>query len=120
MGFILQTVTIEHPEENITVSNAYVAIAHYDIIFRNYKPELIPEISLLIPCSNDSPIYNTSLPLAGKSLLVNYGIWESYESRIACERPLTLLTIQITGISTFSYETVYSLLKEQYTDSIDF
>ena len=126
MGFIIPSLQYDDVNSNIiTVSNAYVAIAHFDVNIRNYKPELFPNMPTL-RVANDHPITQTTvLPpqgiLPGMSILVNFGIWESKESRDNKEPPVTMRTIQggFDPTSSNIYEIAYSLVKGVFPDAQD-
>lgn len=120
MGFIVPTFEYQDVNSNvITLSNAYVAIAHYDVNLRNYKPEMFPQ-GPFIPNSNGEPSVQTTMQtgiIPGMSLLVNYGIWESKESRENKDVPLTIRTLQSTFDSSNIYEISYSLVKGCFPDA---
>jgi hypothetical protein len=111
MGLIVPDLNLE----NVQMSNAYVAIAHYDVNLRNYKPEFIRNAPL-IENSNGEPIVTQTGILPGMTILVNYGIWESAEKRN--EPPITVRTIQAPFESEI-YKAAYDLLKTVFPNAQD-
>lgn len=126
MGFIIPSLQYDDVNSNIiTVSNAYVAIAHFDVNIRNYKPELFPDAPI-IRTSNDQPITQTTMQpvkgiLPGMSLLVNYGIWNSKSSRENKDLPITMRTVQgsFDPSSSNLYSIAYGLVKNVFPDAQD-
>ncbi len=111
MGLIVPELNLE----NVQMSNAYVAIAHYDVNLRNYKPEFIQNAPL-IQNSNGEPIVTQTGILPGMTILVNYGIWESAEKRK--EPPITVRTVQAPFESEI-YKAAYDLLKTVFPNAQD-
>jgi hypothetical protein len=111
MGLIVPNLTLD----DIQMSNAYVAIAHYDVNVRNYKPEFIQNAPL-IENSNGEPIVTQTGILPGVSILVNYGVWETAEKRN--EPPVTVRTVQ-APFGSDMYDAAYKLLKSVFPDAQD-
>lgn len=124
MGLTIPSIELQLIDSNCTYTNAYVSIAHYDINFRNYKPELVNA-----PVANDNSNeklqpYITEQPsviMTGKSMLINYGVWASKDSRLASEPPLSVLTYQYAINEDVPvanvYDFAYSLLQQKYVGS---
>lgn len=121
MGLIVPSVTFESPTGSVTLSNAYVAIGHYDVNIRNYKPDLINDAPFL--SSNDDPMVQTQIMgiLPGMSIIVNYGVWPSKEDRLNKEFATTIRTIQapFDPSSSDIYSIAYSLVKGVFPDAQD-
>jgi hypothetical protein len=122
MGIIIPSIELSLPESIDVVSNAYLAIGHNDINFRNYSPNMqnVPISANPIP-GNNIPLVSTIMP--GMSVLINYGVWNSQESRNNGDLPLSMLTRQYAYESNANisnvYEYAYSLLKSSYSNAID-
>lgn len=122
MGIIVPSIELYLPESIDVVSNAYLAIGHHDINFRNYSPNMqnVPISANPIP-GNNIPLVTTIMP--GMSILINYGVWNSQESRNNGDLPLSMLTRQYAYESNANisnvYEYAYSLLKSSYLNATD-
>lgn len=99
---------------NITLSNAYVAIADQPINIRNFKSVMLfPDSNTGITSSNN---------IATVQMEVYYGVWDSYESRTASNFPLQVITSRIPfepssiGNSNI-FDFAYTILKETYSNS---
>lgn len=121
MGLLVPSVTFDSATGPVTLSSAYIAIGHYDVNVRNYKPELINDAPFL--SSNDDPVVQTQVMgiLPGMSILVNYGIWESKDARLNKDFPATIRTIQASydPASADIYFTAYGLVKGVFPDAQD-
>lgn len=112
MGLLVPEITLE---ENTIMSNVYIAVAHYDINIRNYTRPSMVIIDRQEVLTKQIGI------LKGMSILINYGVWISTESRTLNEEPVMMLTIQAPfneGVSNI-YEYTYGMLKSVYPNSID-
>jgi hypothetical protein len=122
MGIIVPSIELALAQSNVTLSNAYIAIAQYDVNFRNYSPTLenVPIRATQIQ-GNNMPLVTTILP--GLSVLINYGVWSSMEARSNSESPISMLTRQYPYDSNANissvYDHAYNLLKTSYADSED-
>lgn len=101
---------------NISLSNAYVAIADNPINIRNYKSYVFS------PNSNTG--ITTSNNIATIQMEIYYGIWESYASRTSSNFPMQVITSRIpfepSSIGNSNvYDYAYTLLKETYSNAID-
>lgn len=122
MGFIVPDINIQFALSNVSFSNAYVAIAHYDVNFRNYSNPL-PDAQIGTPSSDSNAPISVTAPYKGMSLLVNYGIWDSHQSRIECNMPLQIQTKQFTYTDDASLSNVYSyaydMIKATFSNAQD-
>lgn len=125
MGFIVPYMCFPSATSNVEVHNAYVAIASYGINFRNYNHNL--ENIPILPESNEEltkyTIDQPALILPGKSVVINYGIWESDAARQSKQPPCMIGTKQfvcdnnqIQDVYTYAY----SLLRSSFSNvSVD-
>lgn len=119
MGLIVPNLSLDTPDGNIQMSNVYIAVGHFDINIRNYKPESVPDVPFF-QSSNDEPVVHITQTgiIPGMSILINYGIWASKDSRLAKEQPVTLRTVQASfnpessNIFTLVYDTLKTVFPE--------
>jgi hypothetical protein len=119
MGLIVPEVFIDRTgvASNVTLSNAYIAIADYDVSFRNYKNAFAPTDCNGMPVPTNYP--------DGVQINVQYGIWESYQSRTDSNFPIQVLCTKVAddsnavgGSNLYTY--AYDVIKTTYSNATDF
>lgn len=120
MGIIVPEMLLTNfgiTSSNLTLSNAYVAIADQPINIRNFKNYIFN------PDSNTG--MTTSNNISTVQMEIYYGVWESYESRTSSNFPIQVITSKIPfepssigNSNIFDY--AYTLLKTTYSNATDF
>ena len=127
MGLIVPYISVDQQmppgTPDLELTNAYLAIADYDVTFRNYN--YTTSNQPMVTDSNTGsnfPAYPVSS--FGMNMSVNYGIWDSKDSRDSNIFPYTVRTVQApydqaSGSSSNVFTYAYDILKMTYSNATD-